>query len=664
MHPIHQQVHRNAEPIPVSPAADTSGTRSVGRPDSPQAAGQSLPPTVRRSMEAGFGEDFSRVRVHSDSAAAAQARQRGVLAFTSADQIVFAAGQYAPHSWRGASLLAHELAHVVQQRHPGSIGGSEQETEAWGAAREVTRGRAAEVRLGAAAGHAQHAEPDDPLDQIVNDAILPAEGHSPDPGESTAIGSAGERHQFGEAKAALEREGYTEIYFKDDFRGWVKKAFPNKNAAPEVVAVDRNRNRIMVEDFTAGPWSTAEMKAGDPRRLPQDWPSSPTRKPPSQKIAHLEKTIDYGRQLVRNLPPDLKDAGITVRDRYWKAGGVSRQIDITLPRATAPAGSGGVARPAEVEPPRATAPRPMPRTSAPATPEQTAAQSPSERAPRMPEVAPPRGGTPGAEPEVRAPRVPAEAGHASAGTGLAIFGLLLVLGTLIPDPTEQEQLQEALRNALNRAESQARLRQVEGELAQAKGFAYETISFTINYEVIQSPKPAAFPNSMRVTGIDIVRIGTSMSFVESSSKVDPVDKPANASPVYGGGWHWPAHRSVTTSVQTLTGEQVARRAGERISPADLRTVAMLRSDTEIRDWVAAHSKETIAEVATDMKIRLLNRLLDGWVSDEDMAAVRAICGSVSSPAESSPIRAAIEPRAIELGFGNRARLRVFLSRLP
>jgi hypothetical protein len=81
--------------------------------------------------------------------------------------------------------------------------------------------------------------------------------------------------------------------------------------------------------------------------------------------------------------------------------------------------------------------------------------------------------------------------------------------------------------------------------------------------------------------------------------------------------------------------------------------------------VAAHSKETIAEIATDMKIRLLAQLLGGWwVSDNDMAAVQAICGSVSSPTESSQIRAAIEPKAIELGFGNRTRLRIVLSRLP
>jgi Domain of unknown function (DUF4157) len=60
--------------------------------------------------------DFSRVRIHTGRSAAAAARQFGAQAFTAGSDISFAAGSYAPHTDTGRRLIAHELAHVVQQR--------------------------------------------------------------------------------------------------------------------------------------------------------------------------------------------------------------------------------------------------------------------------------------------------------------------------------------------------------------------------------------------------------------------------------------------------------------------------------------------------------------------------------------------------------------------
>ncbi len=62
-----------------------------------------------------FGSDFSGVRIHDDSAAADSARQIGALAYTLGSHIAFAPGRFAPQSGPGRHLLAHELAHVVQQ---------------------------------------------------------------------------------------------------------------------------------------------------------------------------------------------------------------------------------------------------------------------------------------------------------------------------------------------------------------------------------------------------------------------------------------------------------------------------------------------------------------------------------------------------------------------
>lgn len=76
---------------------------------------QPLDTNTRAFMEPRFGHDFSRVRVHADVAAADSARAVNALAYTVGDHVVFGTGQYAPWSSAGRRLLAHELAHVVQQ---------------------------------------------------------------------------------------------------------------------------------------------------------------------------------------------------------------------------------------------------------------------------------------------------------------------------------------------------------------------------------------------------------------------------------------------------------------------------------------------------------------------------------------------------------------------
>lgn len=66
-------------------------------------------------MEPRFGSDLSKVRVHGDVKAAAAARSVGALAFTVGDHIVFGAGAFRPERSSGRRLLAHELAHTLQQ---------------------------------------------------------------------------------------------------------------------------------------------------------------------------------------------------------------------------------------------------------------------------------------------------------------------------------------------------------------------------------------------------------------------------------------------------------------------------------------------------------------------------------------------------------------------
>jgi hypothetical protein len=67
-----------------------------------------------------FGHDFSRVRVHADTRAAASAQAVNALAYTVGNDVVFGPGQYRPQTAVGRNLLAHELAHTVQQQHSGA----------------------------------------------------------------------------------------------------------------------------------------------------------------------------------------------------------------------------------------------------------------------------------------------------------------------------------------------------------------------------------------------------------------------------------------------------------------------------------------------------------------------------------------------------------------
>jgi hypothetical protein len=77
--------------------------------------GQTLDSSTRSFMEPRFGHDFGNVRVHVDARAAASARSVNALAYTVGHDIVFRDGAFAPDDPSGRALLAHELAHVVQQ---------------------------------------------------------------------------------------------------------------------------------------------------------------------------------------------------------------------------------------------------------------------------------------------------------------------------------------------------------------------------------------------------------------------------------------------------------------------------------------------------------------------------------------------------------------------
>ena len=83
--------------------------------------GNPLPSAVRIGMENLFAHDFSSVKIHADATAAASTREVRAAAYTAGHHIVFGQDRFNPYSTSGRRLLAHELAHVVQQSQASTL---------------------------------------------------------------------------------------------------------------------------------------------------------------------------------------------------------------------------------------------------------------------------------------------------------------------------------------------------------------------------------------------------------------------------------------------------------------------------------------------------------------------------------------------------------------
>lgn len=113
-------IQRDAGPnASGGPAPNASGLapRSVATTLAARAGrGRPLDRGLRNYFEPRFGADFSSVRVHTDGDAQTTARRLEARAFTHGDSLYFGAGSWSPDTSGGRRLIAHELAHVVQQR--------------------------------------------------------------------------------------------------------------------------------------------------------------------------------------------------------------------------------------------------------------------------------------------------------------------------------------------------------------------------------------------------------------------------------------------------------------------------------------------------------------------------------------------------------------------
>lgn len=101
-----QQTAHTVESAGIAPSAVSTTLRGPGEP---------LGPLMRDAMESRFAHDFGKVRIHRGSQAESSASAINAKAYTAGEHIVFGRGHYAPDTATGQRLLAHELAHVVQQ---------------------------------------------------------------------------------------------------------------------------------------------------------------------------------------------------------------------------------------------------------------------------------------------------------------------------------------------------------------------------------------------------------------------------------------------------------------------------------------------------------------------------------------------------------------------
>ncbi len=175
------------------PSSSSREGRAEGEPltvqDAAHGPGKPLDPAVRASMEARFGADFGAVEVHVGEQAAAAASAAGAKAYAVGRHIVFGEGYYAPHSMAGRALIAHELAHVVQQGRggPAPAGDGSLEAAAEQAAVAATEGHGSVAVEGASgAGMARQDETEEERKRRQNADAQPAADSSPggavDPG--------------------------------------------------------------------------------------------------------------------------------------------------------------------------------------------------------------------------------------------------------------------------------------------------------------------------------------------------------------------------------------------------------------------------------------------------------------------------------------------------
>lgn len=276
--------------LPGPPAPSESTQSAVGpAPRSALAgallsrldAGRPIPTDTRHFMEDRFARSFEDVRIHTGDKAASAARSIAANAFTIGSEIVFGKGRWVPETREGKRLLAHELAHVVQQggKRGALAPESVSEGEADCVGHSVVEGRAADVSACAALGAVQR---DPQMTHEPSSIITTRYVYQGDEGAISSVLVEGEAVAVIEDRAEKLSQSWDgewqvlTVVAKADY--WNAKAIPNPRAnVPGVnrVVIKVNNNVTVVDMLPPQPGKPPKPQT---KRPPHAKP--PVHKPP------------------------------------------------------------------------------------------------------------------------------------------------------------------------------------------------------------------------------------------------------------------------------------------------------------------------------------------------------------------------------------------------
>lgn len=89
----------------------------------------------------------------------------------------------------------------------------------------------------------------------------------------------------------------------------------------------------------------------------------------------------------------------------------------------------------------------------------------------------------------------------------------------------------------------------------------------------------------------------------------------------------------------------------------------INDDNQVRDWVNGHSLSDIGKLSTGNKLKAINTLMGGWISDDDVSAIARICSSVTSSTEANAIRSGVDLLNMT-SLGQRSMVRMAFAKMP
>lgn len=157
-------------------------------------------------------------------------------------------------------------------------------------------------------------EPKDTSEAIKD---LEQKGGTYKPGEPAAIGSEIEAIEVQNWGSELQKSGfrtYTRNQFGQARLGDTRlsRIFTDARSRPDMIGINDSMKQVIVGDVTAKPSTPAKV----PGRIGQS------------EGLHVEKTIEYAKQLLRHWPADLKGWKVFAQDRFWQSGDKTKLIEV------------------------------------------------------------------------------------------------------------------------------------------------------------------------------------------------------------------------------------------------------------------------------------------------------------------------------------------------